>query len=125
MASRKFGAWPELPILHLQDSVKDVQRALIVCDDNYARALLVGHFAEQFHNLPATVAVQRRGGLICQNEVWFVGQGASHGDSLLLAAGERVRAVVDALGVPVPITSAATRLASTLWAITGAGANFT
>ncbi len=71
---------------------------MAVRDDNNARTLLVGDFAEQFHDLPATVAIEGGGGFVGEDEAGLVGQRAGNGDALLLAAGERVRAVVGALG---------------------------
>ena len=46
-----------------------------------------GHFLQQFHHLDAGLAVQRTGGLVRQQDVGVVHQGAGDGHALHLAAG--------------------------------------
>jgi hypothetical protein len=77
-------------VLHFEGAVEDVERAVVVGEDQHAGAPLVGDLAEELHHLPAAVAVEGRGRFIGQNEAGLVGQRAGHGDALLLAARESV-----------------------------------
>jgi len=63
---------------------------VVVCDDDDARGLLMGDFAEELHHLSAPVAVERGGGFVGKDEAGLVGQRAGDGHALLLAAGEGV-----------------------------------
>ena len=86
----------QLAVFHLKDPVKDFKRAVIVRNDEDSGAALVGDLGEEFHDLPAELAVERGGGFVGEDETGFVGQGASDGDALLLAAGEGVGEIVGA-----------------------------
>ena len=59
---------------------------MIMRDDDYACVALVRDLGEQFHHLSASLAVQRRCGLVREDEAGFVGQGSSDGHALLLTA---------------------------------------
>ena len=51
---------------------------------------------EEFHDLPATLAVERGSGFVGEDQAGLVGQGAGDGDALLFAAGERFGEIVGA-----------------------------
>jgi hypothetical protein len=55
-----------MAIFHLECAIKNVQRPLVMRDDDDASPLFVRHFAEQLHHLPAPLAVERGGGFIGQ-----------------------------------------------------------
>jgi hypothetical protein len=61
------------------------------------RALLVGDAPEQLHHVAPAVAVERRGGLVGEQERRSVRQRPGDGDALLLSAGELLRVVVHAV----------------------------
>ncbi len=45
-------------VFHFIDGIEDIQRPMVMRDDNHAGALVVRHLCEQFHNLAATLAVE-------------------------------------------------------------------
>ena len=49
--------------------------------------------AEEVHDVEAVVAVEIAGRLVAEDELWVGNHGASHGDALLLPAGELLRVV--------------------------------
>ena len=89
-----IGATANHTVFDIQNTVEDVERAVIVRDDDDAGAALVGDLCKEFHDLPAKPAVERGGGFIGEDEAGLIGQGAGDGDALLLAAGEGVGKIV-------------------------------
>jgi hypothetical protein len=82
------------PVLHFESTVEDIQRPVIMCDNNHTGVAFVGCSTEQFHHLPATMAVECGSWFVRQYQARLVGQYASHRYALLLAAGEGVRQIV-------------------------------
>jgi hypothetical protein len=78
----------EATVFHFEDAVEDIERAVIVRDDDDAGVLLAGDFGEEFHDLAAALAVESGGGFVGEDEAGLVGERTGHGDALLLAAGE-------------------------------------
>ena len=62
----------------------------IVRDHNHELGL--GDFLENLHDLLAGLGVESAGGLVGQENVWVVDEGAGDGDALHLAAGKFGRA---------------------------------
>ena len=91
-----IGATANHTVFDIQNTVEDVERAVIVRDDDDTGAALVGDLCKEFHDLPATLAVERGGGFIGEDEAGLIGQGAGDGDALLFAAGERFGEIVGA-----------------------------
>lgn len=91
---RRWIAALDHAVFDIQNPVEDIKGAMIVGDDDDARAALVGDAGKQLHHLPAAPAVERGGRLIGQDQAGLVGQRAGDGDALLLAAGERVGEVI-------------------------------
>ena len=58
------------------------------------------HFLEQFHHLNAGLAVQRAGGLVCQQDVGVVHQRAGNGYALHLPAGHLAGVLVQLVAQP-------------------------
>ena len=61
-------------------------------------AALMGEFAEEVEDELAGVGVEVSGGLVGEDNLGVVDEGACDGDALLLAAGELVGPVLDAVG---------------------------
>jgi hypothetical protein len=74
-------------VFDIHDPVEDIERAVVVGDDEDAGVALVGDFGEEFHHLPTALAVECGGGFVGKDEAGIVREGAGHGDALLLAAG--------------------------------------
>lgn len=87
-------------VLHFQNAVKDVERAVIVCHDEDAGIPLVGDFGEKLHDLTPSMAVESGGGLVGEDEAGIVREGSGDGDPLLLSAGKSDRKIVRAFADP-------------------------
>ena len=85
-------------VFDIHDAVEDIERAVVVGDDEDAGVALVSDFGEEFHDLPTSLAVEGGGWLVGEDEAGIVGKGTCHSDALLLAAGEGDGQVVGALG---------------------------
>ena len=70
-------------VFHLINGVKDIQKAMVVGDDDDSRILLVRDLAEQFNYLFCPFAIQCRGRLIAKQHLGIIGQCAGDGNSLL------------------------------------------
>ena len=77
--------------------IEHVQRAVVVCHHHHGGTAFMGDLAEQLHDLAASLAVQCRRRLICQNKAGLVGEGAGHGHALLLTSGKGVGEIVGAI----------------------------
>ena len=75
-------------IFDVQNAIEDIERAVIMGDDDHPRVVFVGDAGEEFHDLAAPFAVERGSGLVGKDQAGFVGKGAGDGDTLLFSAGE-------------------------------------
>ena len=55
-------------------------------DGNDRRVLLDGDFAQEIHNDPRALRIERRCRLVCEDNAWFVRQSTGNGDALRLTA---------------------------------------
>ena len=85
-------------VFDIHNAIEDVERAVVVGDDEDAGVALVGDFGEKLHDLATALAVESGGGFVGEDEAGIVREGAGHGDALLLAAGEGDGQVVGTLG---------------------------
>ena len=81
-------------VFHLRDAVCETENAMVMRNDDHATFRGTGKVTDEFHDVPAGVLIQGRGGFIADEERRFVDERAGDGDALLLAARERVRAAI-------------------------------
>lgn len=91
-----IGATANHTVFDIQNTVEDVERAVVVRDDDDTGAALVGDLCKEFHDLPAKPAVERGSGFIGEDEAGLIGQGAGDGNALLFAAGESFGEILSA-----------------------------
>ena len=83
-------------VLDVDDAVGVGLQARVVGDADHRRAVLLGGALQQADDDLAVLAVERGGGLVGEQQLRVLGQGAGDGDALLLAAGQLGRALVQA-----------------------------
>ena len=59
---------------------------VVVGDNHYGPAAVMGEAADHFHDDPAAVGVERGGGFVGEDDFGISGQGTGDGDALLLAS---------------------------------------
>ncbi len=57
----------ELTVLHFHTAVEDVERTVVVGDDEHTGSAFVSDPAEQLHDLATAVAVECGGGFVCKD----------------------------------------------------------
>ena len=78
------------PVLQHQDTVGEVEHAVVVRHDDAGAVFGHGHFAQQVHDPAARIGVQRGGRLVAHHQPRFVDKRAGDGHALLLAARKLV-----------------------------------
>ncbi len=78
----------DTPILHERDVIGEAHDAVVVGHDDHGAVRAPGAFGEKLHDRVPGVVVERRGGLVAEDEVRFVDEGAGDGHPLLLAPRE-------------------------------------
>ncbi len=76
----------DAPVFQLDDTVGEVEDAVVVGDDDAGPVGGDGDFAQQVHHPAARTGVERGGWLVADHQPRFVHQRAGDGDALLLAA---------------------------------------
>jgi hypothetical protein len=80
----------ELAVLQPEDAVGDLAKPVVVRDDDDASAVVLRQPAELPGDVATVGGVEVGGRFVGEDDGGVVGQGASDGDALLLAAGELV-----------------------------------
>jgi len=75
------------PVDHVDDTVGDIEDAVVVRDQQDRAPLAFGQLLEEGDDLASRFLVQRGGGLVGQDELGPMGQGPGDRHPLLLAAG--------------------------------------
>ena len=104
------GAWPaarepvfpattaaSARVVHADHAVGDGRDGGVVGDDDHRRAALAAHVLEDAEDLLAGAVVEGSRGLVAQQDLRVLRDGAGDGHALLLAAGELRREVVHAV----------------------------
>lgn len=92
--SRRFGSDLNHAVFDIKNAVEDIKRAVVVGDDEDAGIALMGDLGEQFHDLPTEGAVQRRGGLVREDEARVIGERTGDRNALLFTTGKGNREIV-------------------------------
>ena len=80
-------------VLEVDDAVGDVEDAVVVRDQQHGDALLLGQIVHQVDHVAAGLLVERRGGLVGEDDARPPGERAGDRDALLLPARELAREV--------------------------------
>ena len=89
-----IGIVDDSAVLHPDDSVGVFFSQLRVVGD-HDHQTVPGHFLQKFHDLDAGFRVKGAGGLVSQEDVRVIDQGAGNGNALHLAAGHLIGLLVD------------------------------
>src|SRR5262249_12296117 len=84
-------------INHVHDSVRNVEDAVVMGDEDDRHPLLGGELAEKLDDLAAGMFVEGGGWLVSEDDFWSVSEAAGDRDALFLSAGEAIGLVVEAL----------------------------
>ena len=85
----RIGVGYDLAVLETDDAVRVFLSQLRVMGDHDDQAV-IGHFLEQIHDLNGGLGVQSAGGLVREEYLGVIDQGAGDGDTLHLSAGHLV-----------------------------------
>jgi len=73
-------------VLHFVYSVKNIQRALVVCYNNYSCSVPVGNIPEKLHHLSSQMTVQGGCRFVRKNKRRFISKSPAYSNTLLLPA---------------------------------------
>ena len=88
----------DVAVAELQDAVGDRRERLVVGDEHDRRPCFPVDLAQHFEHELAGAEVEVAGRLVAEDQLRRLGKRASHGDALLLAAGELGGEVAGPLG---------------------------
>ena len=74
------------PVVHVGDAMGEMENPVVVGDHDDRPVRMNGGRGKKLHDGFAALMIQRGGGFVTNDEAWFVDQGASESDALLLAA---------------------------------------
>ena len=86
------------PVTEVDGAVGNLGESLVVCDDDEGLAELVAQVEEQLMEFGLVLGIEGAGGLVGEDDGRTVDEGAGHGDTLLLTAGEFVGLVGGTVG---------------------------
>jgi hypothetical protein len=89
------------PTIHqVDDAIGHIENAVVVGDHQNGAALFLGQVLHQGDHVPARFFVEGGGGLIRQNQLGLIDQGAGDRHPLLLPPREGIGLVIDSISQP-------------------------
>jgi hypothetical protein len=74
------------PVVHVGDAMGEMENSVVVSDHDDRAVRMNGGRGKKLHDGFAALVIQRGGGLVTNDEAWFVNQCTGEGDALLLTA---------------------------------------